>query len=274
MRQQPHPSAQFCALRGHASNVWSVGFSANDSHPLLCSGSSDKTVCIWRLMPQRQQERAAFTFARHSGTVWCCGFVPGSPDLVASGSSDKTLQIWSHATGEVLHCLATYNEAVESLSFSRDGTKLCTGSRDCRVVLWTNLITAASEAPVEFVLYQGEEWIRLVEFSKRDDDLLLTSGNLNSVLVWDLSKVPSPKAPQQTQSTTHRTDSKAVRFADNEDKGAVSNVVFETVQPIMELTGHFNTVWDACFVTSTSDHRLIASCSGDRSLRYSLLLAA
>ena len=180
----------FCSLKGHASSVWSVGFSP-DSH-LLCSGSSDKTVRVWNL----GKRESVFTFTQHSDTVWCCGFLPCSSSLVASGSSDRTVKIWNHVSGDILHNLNTYSGAVESLSFSRDGTKLCTGSRDGRVVLWTNVSTKATADPVHLVLYEGEEWIRVVEFSKHDENLLLTSGSSNTVLVWDLSKLSSVTAPE------------------------------------------------------------------------------
>ena len=240
-----------CSLRGHTASVWSAGFSQDSL--LLCSGSSDKTVRVWSL--SRRENVSTFTL--HSDTIWCCSFMPGSTELVASGSSDKTVMIWNHATGEVLHSLDTYSEAVESLSFSRDGTRLCTGSRDGRLVLWTGVSPKASLAPVQVELYQGEEWIRFVEFSQHLNDLLLTNGDSNSVLVWDLSNLATP----HTSST--KPGSKTVRFADS----VVSSEKLHSLQPVMELKGHLNTVWDACFATNSSGKKLVITCSGDRTLR-------
>ena len=251
----------FCTLKGHSSNVWSVDFSA-DSH-LLCSGSSDKTVCVWQLAEQKN----VFTFTQHSDTVWCCSFMPCCSSLVASGSSDRTVKIWNHVTGELLRNLDTYSGAVESLSFSKNGTKLCTGSRDCRVVLWTNVSPEANVNPENLVLHEGDEWIRFVEFSKHDENQLLTSGSSNSVLVWDLSEISSAVTVQQTPDITPK-NVKTVRFADGVGSGQLptaSKVLFP--HPRLELTGHLNTVWDACFASVNSDLNLIITCSGDRSLR-------
>ena len=263
--QESRPSLRlFCTFKGHTLNVWSAGFSADSR--LLCSGSSDMTVRVWHL----EKQESVFTFTQHSDTVWCCSFMPCSSDLVASGSSDKTVKIWNHVTGELLHNLNTYNGVVESLSFSKDGTKLCTGSRDCRVILWTNVSPKTNVTPDNLVLYEGEEWIRFVAFSKHDQNLLLTSGSSNTVLMWDLSEVSlteqqtpvTSKTPSQTAS---RKTLKTVRFSDEVESGQRLKKVHS---PILELKGHLNTVWDACFAAASSDLDLVITCSGDRSLRY------
>ena len=265
--QRNSPSLRLsCTFKGHTSNVWSVGFSADSA--LLCSGSSDKTVCVWHLAKKEKM----FTFTQHSDTVWCCSFMPSCSSLVASGSSDRTVKVWNHVTGEVLHNLNTYSGSVESLSFSKDGTKLCTGSRDCRVLLWTNVSTEANVTPDCMVLYEGEEWVRFVEFSKYDENLLLTSGSSNAVLVWDLSKISSASitAQQTSVASSSKTASpetlKTVRFADEVGSAPLLPNTVHSPQPRLELKGHLNTVWDACF--TSSDLKLVISCSGDRSLRY------
>lgn len=245
-----------CILKGHSSNVWDINFS-QDTH-LLCSASSDKTVRVWHLANQK----TLFTFAQHSNIVWCCSFVPYHPHLVASGSSDKTVKIWNYSTGEVIHDLHLYGDAVETLSFSRDGTKFCTGSRDGKVVLWSDI---CSEPDKFLVLYETDEWIRFVSFSESDNDLLITTGSSNTVLVWDLKdvtftgSVASPVKPLHSLSET-------VHFAETTD------TPMEGLKPRMELQGHLNTVWGSCFAVINHSHsennlKLVISCSGDRSLR-------
>ena len=241
-----------CTLKGHSSNVWDISFS-QDTH-LLSSASSDKTVRVWQLAKQE----TSFTFTQHSDIVWCCSFVPYHSHLVASGSSDKTVKIWNCNTGEVIHDLHLYGEAVETLSFSKDGTKFCTGSRDGKVVLWSDIFSE----PVYSVLYESDEWIRFVSFSDSDNDLLITSGSSNTVLVWDLKdvtftgRVASPVEPLDSVTKTSET----------------TDAPTEGLKPKIELQGHLNTVWNSCFALinysrSENIRSLVISCSGDRSLR-------
>ena len=246
-----------CSLKGHSSSVWTCYFSQDAT--LLCSCSSDKTVRLWHL----ERQEVCFVFTQHSDVAWCCSFVPCRSGFVASGSSDKTVKIWNHDTGEVVHNLSVYDGAVEALSFSKDGTKLCTGSRDGKVVIWTNMFSEV--APVHMILHQTEEWIRFVSFSQYCTNLLITGGNSNAVLVWDLNDVTfadSEACP--SKDSENFEGKKAVTFEDLPDK--------EVLKPKLELLGHLNTVWDSCFaqIRHTDDDvsDLIISCSGDRSIRY------
>ena len=256
----PNPTLQNpFVLKGHGSNVWSINFS-HDSL-LLCSSSSDKTVRVWHL----EKQENIFTFIQHTDIVWCCSFVPCHPNLVASGSSDKTVKIWDYITGEVLHDLNSYSDAVETLSLSRDGTRLCTGSRDGRVVVWSNIFKNEDEAPAHLVLYQMDKWIRCVRFSEFDSNLLITSGGSNAVLVWDLNDATSVRDNVATQdlaevvtNSASCSERKTVQFVE-------TNIETGT-QPKLELQGHLNTVWDACFAVS-NEANIVISCSGDRSLR-------
>ena len=163
-----------------------------------------------------------------------------------------------------MYNLNSYSDAVETLSFSKDGTKLCTGSRDGRVVLWSDIFTSEDEAPAHIVLYQTDEWIRCVRFSEYDSNLLITNGGSNSVLIWDLNNVTSVRDDVATQSlaevvTNSATynERKSVRFAE-------TNI--ERTVPKLELQGHLNTVWDMCFAV-INQITLVISCSGDRALR-------
>lgn len=246
------------SLKGHSSNVWSIHFSQDSQ--LLCSSSSDTTVKVWHLPTQE----TISTFTQHSDIVWCCSFVPCHPSLVASGSSDKTLKIWDYTTGSILYDLKQYySEAVETLSFSIDGTRLCTGSRDGRIVVWRNMFSKAVENPKDFVLYQASDWIRFVHFSEHDSNLLITDGGSNVVLVWDLSDIRI-KGPDQLSKdvTDTSTAVKRVRFSDKHNDTEVSSL-----SPKLELEGHLNTVWDACFVPVSDKVNLAITCSGDRSIR-------
>lgn len=247
-----------CILRGHSSNVWSIHFSQDTL--LLCSSSSDKTVKIWNL----ETEESVFTFTQHTDIVWCCSFVPCHTSLVASGSSDKTVKIWDYITGSILYDLKQYySAAVEALSFSRDGTKLCTGSQDGRIILWRNMFPKGAEAPNKLVLYQANDWIRFVCFSEHDSNLLVSDGGSNTVLVWDLSDVTDNLAADQASDC----GIKKVRFAETPDSTGMDSEV-SSLKPKVELKGHLNTVWDACIVPDSNNRvNIVITCSGDRSLR-------
>ena len=266
-----HALSLLCSLKGHTSSVWGVDFSRDGT--LLCSCSSDKTVRVWNL----ERQEMCLKHMEHSDTVWCCSFVHSPPDYVVSGSSDKTVKIWNIHTRDIVQCLNIYDGAVETLSFSRDWTQLCTGSRDGKIVIWTNIF---SKATLTYrVLYVAEEWIRFVSFSSFHPGLLATSGNCRSILVWDLESDDfkySDSDASKVATNSSCTD-KIMRTSDYINiSGGPSyrerDMPVKTVEPKLVLQGHLNTVWNSCFAhigkPGTNEIKmLLVSCSGDRSIR-------
>jgi predicted NACHT family NTPase len=85
-------------LKGHESEVYSVGFSPDGKQ--LASGSFDKTIKIWDVTTGKVLN----TLKGHESLVNSVEFSPDGQQL-ASGSRDKTIKIWDVTTGKVLNTL-------------------------------------------------------------------------------------------------------------------------------------------------------------------------
>ena len=124
----------YWVIKEHKSSVWCARFSPDGL--LLCTCSSDKTVKLWNVN-SRTLERS---FELHTDTVWSCCFAPApTKSLVATGSSDQTVKVWNTESGEVLHDLGGYGDAIDCLDFSSTGEILCTSCRNGVVKIWMNL---------------------------------------------------------------------------------------------------------------------------------------
>ncbi|MBN2192012.1 MAG: hypothetical protein JW751_04290 [Polyangiaceae bacterium] len=82
-------------LEGHQGRIWSVGFSPDGS--LLVSGSSDRTVRLWRV----RDGAALRTLDGHQGSVMSVAFSPDG-SLLASSSPDGTVRYWRVSDGSLL----------------------------------------------------------------------------------------------------------------------------------------------------------------------------
>ena len=130
------------AKAGHSESVNSVTYSPDGQ--LLASGSSDRTIKIWR----------------HDGTFMKSLAIPYDPNaqlldvLSVAISPDGTLiaagvqqvnggqtefgavQIWRISNGQLVQNFTGYGDAVNSVAFSPDGQYLASGSKDRSVKVW------------------------------------------------------------------------------------------------------------------------------------------
>ena len=78
-------------LEGHEGNVTSVAF--HPTAPVIISGSTDKTIKLWRLLPDEMSVACMATLAGHGGSVASVAFHPNGR-LIASGNSGNTALLW------------------------------------------------------------------------------------------------------------------------------------------------------------------------------------
>ena len=116
-----------------------------------------------------------------------------SPDgrVVVSGGVDGVGRVHNPKTGELIATLVGHAQAIRSLNFSHDGTRLATssGDRTARVWIpgtWTarrpRESSATLSSQVTFVGHRS--WLNSAEFNS-DGTLLLTSSYDRTARVWD-----------------------------------------------------------------------------------------
>jgi len=159
-------------LRGHEQGVFSVSFSPDGK--FLASGSSDRTVKIWKVGNWRE-----VATLRHGDSVWSVSFSPDGKFL-ASGSLDKTVKVWEVRSWREVATLRGHENWVSSVSFSPGGKFLASGSSDNTIKVWD--VGSWREVTT---LRGHRSYVNSVSFSP--DGKFLASGSLDkTVKVWEV----------------------------------------------------------------------------------------
>lgn len=106
-----------------------------------------------------------------------------SPDgrTLATGSNDPGgfIQLWNCQTGARIKVLNGHDDAVLSVAFSHDGTRLLSSSYDKSARLW-DLATGQ-----EVMAYRGHTWWVWSAAFSHDDRSVVTAGQDSIVMVWE-----------------------------------------------------------------------------------------
>lgn len=117
----------FC---GHTDSVTSVVFFPQSLY--ICSGSKDQTVRLWKMLDGKQVRQ----YKRYEGEVHCVTFSPKGT-LICSARGDF-VDLWETQTSRLLHIFKGHTDMVSSVVFSPNGEFICSGSKDSKIVVWTN----------------------------------------------------------------------------------------------------------------------------------------
>lgn len=163
-------------LEGHTGAVTTLAIGADGQ--TLVSGSSDKTLKIWKLVNGgRSQASLIRTLDGHEDTVRSVAISPDG-QLIASGSLDKTIKIWNAKTGRAIHTLSDHSGTILSVAISPDGKLLATGSADQTIKLWQ-----LESGQLLETLDGHSEAVRVLMFSA--DGLHLVSGSTDKTIkIW------------------------------------------------------------------------------------------
>ncbi|ETO33150.1 WD repeat protein [Reticulomyxa filosa] len=98
---------------------FSIDYSTFDDCQFICSGSSDKTVCVWDFDNNKQIQ----SFNEHSNAVYCVKFSPyhyrnHRQNVIYSSSFDKTIRFWDFKDNRQLQIFNDHTSAVCGIEFS------------------------------------------------------------------------------------------------------------------------------------------------------------
>ncbi|GAX76736.1 hypothetical protein CEUSTIGMA_g4183.t1 [Chlamydomonas eustigma] len=169
--------SQIAVLKGHSGVFTTVSFSPDGM--MLATGSDDRSVRIWDAKTCQQLAVAE----GHLENVRCVTFSPDGLQ-VASCSDDKTVKLWDVSTGTQImtnNPISIASGAICSVAFSRDGTKLATGSADTykTVRIWE---VSSGKQLIESKGHFGV--VNCVAFSP-DDRYVISGAGDRTVRAWD-----------------------------------------------------------------------------------------
>ena len=158
----------------HRGGVWTVAFSPDGG--LLASGSADHQIRVWDVPSGRP--RSTLLEADEVNRVV---FVNGGA-WIAAGAGTK-VNLWDVRAGRKLRTLGEHGDHVLSLSVSRDGRWLASGSEDGEITLWDT--AAGWQARTVSPRVGTHHGIYSIAFSP--DGRLLAAETVEAVRVWEIA---------------------------------------------------------------------------------------
>ncbi|KAF8702279.1 hypothetical protein HU200_033047 [Digitaria exilis] len=158
-------------IAAHDKDINSLAISPNDG--LVCSGSEDRTACIWKL----PNLVSSVVLKGHKRGIWSVEFSPVE-QCVMTSSGDRTIKIWSVADGSCLKTFEGHTSSVLRSSFLSRGTQVISCGSDGLVKLWT---IKTNECIATYDKHDGKVWALAVG---RKTEMLATGGTDAILNLW------------------------------------------------------------------------------------------
>ncbi|CAN6269106.1 unnamed protein product [Urochloa humidicola] len=158
-------------VAAHEKDINSLAVSPNDG--LVCSGSEDRTACIWKL----PNLVSSVVLKGHKRGIWSVEFSPVE-QCVMTSSGDRTIKIWSVADGSCLKTFEGHTSSVLRASFLSRGSQVISCGSDGLVKLWT---VKTNECIATYDKHDGKVWALAVG---RKTEILATGGTDSILNLW------------------------------------------------------------------------------------------
>ncbi|CAN1257028.1 Protein TORMOZ EMBRYO DEFECTIVE, partial [Linum perenne] len=168
---QPTSLKAKAVVAAHDKDINSLAVAPNDR--LVCSGSQDRTACVWRL----PDLVSVVVFRGHKRGIWSVEFSPVDP-CVITASGDKTIKIWSISDGSCLKTFEGHTSSVLRVSFLTRGTQFVSSGADGLVKLWT---IKTNECVATYDQHEDKVWALAIG---KKTEMFATGGGDAVVNLW------------------------------------------------------------------------------------------
>jgi WD40 repeat protein len=198
---------------GHYAAVTTV--CTNYDGQFIATGSSDKTIILWRSSDGKQ-------IRSFRGSASGISYVEFNRqgNIILSLSEDGTIILWYIASGKEMSRIALPEDRFTCASFNPDGTEIVTGSRKSGVSTWNiqtgEKIREFTALPQDLLSARGFTYAeaRSVAYSS-DGKFIIAGVGDNTAILWDAKTGDELKKFKKTRTTCTSCIAEAVITSDN-----------------------------------------------------------
>jgi guanine nucleotide-binding protein subunit beta-2-like 1 protein len=176
-------------LRGHNGWVTTMQLGGQEGvNKFLISGSRDKTVLLWRLKPEsdEEEERGAprKMLTGHSHFIQELALSTDHGHCLTAGW-DGLIRMWDLNEGKTTRLFKGHTKDVLSVAFSHDNRQIISGGRDKTIRLWN--ILAENKHTIENA---HNDWVSSIRYSPdTKQNLFFSTGWDRKLKIWDKVKM-------------------------------------------------------------------------------------
>ncbi|PKA58862.1 Dynein assembly factor with WDR repeat domains 1 [Apostasia shenzhenica] len=158
-------------VAAHDKDINCLAVSPIDS--LICSGSEDRTACIWRL----PELISVIVLKGHKRGIFSVEFSPVDQCVITS-SGDRTIKIWAISDGSCLKTFEGHTAGVSRALFLTRGTQFVSCGFDGMLKLWT---IKTNECIATYDQHDDRIWALAVA---KNSEVLATGGEDAIINLW------------------------------------------------------------------------------------------